>query len=94
MLAVEVDDLRHRPANGESAADNRACTGSRDEVEAEPEIKRRFATNPTKLISQSGKKGPRIDAAHATAIETQHAVRPYNLLIILGISHSVTSPEP
>ena len=87
MLAVEPNDLCHRPADGEGTADDRAGAGSRDQVESAPEIKRRFATNPAKLISQPSKKGCRVDAAHATAIETEHAIGPLNLLIFGNISH-------
>ena len=54
MLAVQADDLRHRPTDGERAADDCTRAGSRDEVEAAPEIKRLFAANPTELIRQSG----------------------------------------
>ena len=81
MLAVQVDDLRHRPADGESAADDCTRAGSRDEVEAAPEIKRLFAANPTELIRQSGQKGRGVDAAHATAVEAQYAISLRNLLI-------------
>ena len=88
MHSVEPHDFRHGPADGEGTAHNRASAGSRDQVETEPQIKRRFATNPAKLISQPSKKGGRVDAAHASAIETEHSIRSLNLLIFGSISHS------
>ena len=87
MLAVKRDDLGHRPADRERAADDRAGAGPGDQVETQAEIECRFAANAGELVGQAGEKGARIDAAHAAAVEAEHPVGAHKLLIFLRCFH-------
>ena len=100
VLAIKRQHFRHRPTNGQRAADNRAGAGPGDQVEAASQIEGRFAPNSRELISQACEKRGRIDAPHSSAIQTEYSIWPLSTQILLTFHHlpdvsslTIRSPE-
>jgi hypothetical protein len=52
-VSIETHYLRYRTSYSESAADDRTCAGSGDEVKTFAEVKRHFIATPRKKRNQS-----------------------------------------
>jgi hypothetical protein len=88
VVAIEFDDFSHRTANCKRTGDDRAGACSGDKIESLAEVEAFRAARAGKLDDEAVEERGGVDAAHSTAVETQHPVGLHGIRLLTHYNHT------